>query len=284
LISKNKTALLGVIFILLCSSLTVLSQTQTTGRLVGTISDEKGAAIAGAEVTVTNRMTGEERKAVTNESGYFTVPLLPAGAYTVSATSSGFKKFLADDVKITITETTTLNPQLSIGAVTESVTVVATPPIVQTESAQLGRVVDSRAVSELPLATRNFTQILGLSPGAATYLPDNTAVGRNSQNISVNGGRVTNNNFQINGVDANSMGTNSAPSLSIPAPESIQEFKVQTSLYDATFGRSGGGNIQAVTKSGGNDFHGGAYEYYRNDRFNANNPYLIASGVARPIL
>src|SRR6266404_6270227 len=154
----------------------------------------------------------------------------------------------------------------------------------QTENAQLGRVVDTRAVTELPLATRNFTQILGLSPGAATYLPDNTAVGRNSQNISVNGGRVTNNNFQINGVDANSMGTNSAPSLAIPAPESIQEFKVQTSLYDATFGRSGGGNIQAVTKSGGNDFHGGAYEYYRNDRFNANNPYLIASGVARPIL
>ena len=284
MISKNKTALLGIVFILFCASITVLGQTQTTGRLVGTVADEKGAAILGAEVTVTNRTTGEERKAVTNESGYFTVPLLPAGTYTVSATSSGFKKFLADDVKITITETTTLNPQLSIGAVTESVTVVATPPIVQTESAQLGRVVDSRAVSELPLATRNFTQILGLSPGAATYLPDNTAVGRNSQNISVNGGRVTNNNFQINGVDANSMGTNSAPSLSVPAPESIQEFKVQTSLYDATFGRSGGGNIQAVTKSGGNDFHGGAYEYYRNDRFNANNPYLIASGVARPVL
>jgi hypothetical protein len=282
--SNNKTALLGVIFILLCSSLTAFSQTQTTGRLGGTVTDEKGAAIPGAEVTVTNRMTGEERKTVSNESGYFTVPLLPAGTYTVSATSSGFKKFLADDVKVTITETTTLNPQLSIGAVTESVTVVATPPIVQTEGPALGRVVDSRAVAELPLATRNFTQILGLSPGAATYLPDNTAVGRNSQNISVNGGRVTNNNFQINGVDANSMGTNSAPSLSIPAPESIQEFKVQTSLYDATFGRSGGGNIQAVTKSGGNDFHGGAYEYYRNDRFNANNPYLIASGVARPIL
>ncbi len=284
MISKNKIALLGFVFLLLCSSVPVLGQTQTTGRIVGTITDEKGAGIPGAEVAVTNKTSGEERNVVSNESGDFIVPLLPAATYTVVVTSNGFKKFLADDVKVAITETTTLNALLNVGSVTESVTVVATPPIVQTENSQLGRVVDSRAVSELPLATRNFTQILSLSPGAATYLPDNTAVGRNSQNISVNGARVTNNNFQINGVDANSMGTNSAPSLSVPAPESIQEFKVQTSLYDATFGRSGGGNIQAVTKSGGNDFHGGAYEYFRNDKLNANNPYLIASGVARPIL
>ena len=95
---------------------------------------------------------------------------------------------------------------------------------------------------------------------------------------------MTNNNFQINGVDANSMGTNSAPSLSIPAPETIQEFKVQTSLYDATFGRSGGGNIQAVTKSGTNEFHGTVYEYFRNDALNANNPFLKTAGVSRPAL
>jgi len=213
LISKNKIALLGFVFLLLCSSVPVLGQTQTTGRIVGTITDEKGAGIPGAEVAVTNKTSGEERNVVSNESGDFIVPLLPAATYTVVVTSNGFKKFLADDVKVAITETTTLNALLNVGSVTESVTVVATPPIVQTENSQLGRVVDSRAVSELPLATRNFTQILSLSPGAATYLPDNTAVGRNSQNISVNGARVTNNNFQINGVDANSMGTNSAPSL-----------------------------------------------------------------------
>src|SRR5204863_6664396 len=131
-----------------------------------------------------------------------------------------------------------LNADLTVGGAEETVTVTAAGTLVQTDGAQLGRVVDSRTVAELPLATRNFTLILGLSPGAATYLPDHTSVGRNSQNSSVNGARVTNNNFQINGVDANSMGTNSAPSLSVPAPETIQEFKVQTSLYDATFGRS----------------------------------------------
>jgi hypothetical protein len=265
-------------------SIPAFAQSQTTGRISGTVKDEQGAAIPGAEVSVTNQATGEERQVMSDADGNYFVPLLSPGSYTVSVTGGGFKKFVAEDVRVTITETTTINPTLSVGTVQEAVTVDAAPTVVQTEGAQLGRVVDSRAVAELPLATRNFTQILGLSPGAATYLPDNTSVGRNSQNISVNGARVTNNNFQINGIDANSMGTNSAPSLSVPAPETIQEFKVQTSLYDATFGRSGGGNIQAVTKSGTNEFHGGAYYFLRNDALNANNPFLIAAGVARPIL
>jgi hypothetical protein len=261
-----------------------LAQSQTTGRISGTVTDEKGAALPGAEVTVTNKATGEVRTIVADDAGHYIVPLLTPGDYTVSVAVNGFKKFVADDVRVSLTETTTLDPSLVVGAVSETVTVDAAPQLVQAEGPQLGRVVDSRTVAELPLATRNFTQILGLSPGAATYLPDNTSVGRNSQNISVNGARVTNNNFQINGIDANSMGTNSAPSLAVPAPETIQEFKVQTSLYDATFGRSGGGNIQAITKSGGNDFHGGGYGFLRNARWNANNPFLKGDGVARPVL
>ena len=281
---RKGVALFAVMFALLLGSLSVFAQSQTTGRIAGSVTDEKGGALPGAEVTVTNKATGETRTVVADDTGHYIVPLLSSGSYTVSASANGFKKFIAEDVKVAITETTTLDPSLVVGAVSESVTVNAAPQLAQTEGPQLGRVVDGRTVAELPLATRNFTQILGLSPGAATYLPDNTSVGRNSQNISVNGARVTNNNFQINGIDANSMGTNSAPSLAVPAPETIQEFKVQTSLYDATFGRSGGGNIQAVTKSGGNDFHGGAYGFLRNARFNANNPFLIASGVPRPVL
>jgi len=284
MIPHKCVALLMTICLLLACGLPAFAQSQTSGRLSGTVRDEQGAAIPGAEVAVTNQATGEERKVSTDTDGNYFVPLLSSGSYRVTVTANGFKKFVSEDAKVTITETTTINPVLAVGTVTETVTVDAAPTVVQTEGPQLGRVVDSRAVAELPLATRNFTQILGLSPGAATYLPDNTAVGRNSQNISVNGARVTNNNFQINGIDANSMGTNSAPSLSVPAPETIQEFKVQTSLYDATFGRSGGGNIQAVTKSGSNEFHGGAYGFLRNDALNANNPFLNAAGVARPVL
>jgi Carboxypeptidase regulatory-like domain/TonB-dependent Receptor Plug Domain len=281
---RNGLALFTCVGLLFLCSFTAVAQSQTSGRIVGTVSDTNGGALPGAEVTVTNKTTGEVRTVIADDSGHYIVPLLAPGDYSVSVTASGFKKFISDDVKVTITETTSLDPSMVVGAVSESVTVEAAPQLAQTEGPQLGRVVDNRTLSELPLATRNFTQILGLSPGAATYLPDNTSVGRNSQNISVNGARVTNNNFQINGIDANSMGTNSAPSLAVPAPETIQEFKVQTSLYDATFGRSGGGNIQAVTKSGGNDFHGGAYGFLRNASFNANNPFLKAAGVARPVL
>ncbi|PYS67579.1 MAG: hypothetical protein DMF73_19020, partial [Acidobacteria bacterium] len=109
-------------------------------------------------------------------------------------------------------------------------------------------------------------------------------MGRNSQSISVNGARTTQNGYQINGVDANNIASNNSLRLAVPAPETIQEFKVQTSLYDATFGRSGGGNVQAVTRSGANDFHGAAYEYFLNDALNANNPFLKAAGVKRPLL
>jgi hypothetical protein len=284
MIPHKCVALLLTICLLSLCSIPALAQSQTTGRITGTVKDESGAVINGAEVTVTSQATGEERKVMTDSDGNYFVPLLLSGTYTVSITATGFQKFVTNDVKVAITETTTINAILPVGAVQQTVTVDAAPTVVQTEGPQLGRVVDSRSVSELPLATRNFTQILGLSPGAATYLPDNTAVGRNSQNISVNGARVTNNNFQINGIDANSMGTNSAPSLSVPAPETIQEFKVQTSLYDATFGRSGGGNIQAVTKSGSNQFHGTLYEFFRNEALNANNPFLKAAGVGRPEL
>src|SRR5439155_6006838 len=265
-------------------SICALGQSQTTGRIVGTVKDERGAVIVGAEVTVTSLATAEERKVTTDTEGNYAVPLLPPGAYRVRVMANGFSSALFDSVQVVITETTTLNTALTVaGMIVDPVTVRAAP-LIQTDGPQMGRVVDSRAVSELPLATRNFTQILALSPGTSVALPDNTALGRNSQNVSVNGARVMQNDFEINGIDANKIDTNSAAMVAVPAPETIQEFKVQTSLYDATFGRGGGGSIQAVTKSGSNDFHGGSYEYFRNDALNANNPFLKAAGVRRPTL
>src|SRR5262249_16931492 len=204
--------------------------------------------------------------------------------YNVIIAANGFKQALIDNVLVAITETKSVNAELTVGAVKESVAIHATQPLIQKGGPQLGRVVDSRGVSELPLATRNFTQILALSPGVFGTLIDSTAVGSNSQSVSVNGAHVSQNNYQINGVDANNFVTNNALYLAVPAPETIQEFKVQTSLYDATFGHSGGANVQAVTKSGGNRFHGAAYEYFRDDALNANNPFLKAAGVKRPVL
>src|SRR5713226_6170087 len=176
------------------------------------------------------------------------------------------------------------NVSLAVGSQADTIIVNGSHPLLQTDGPQLGRVVGSRAVAELPLASRNFTQILTLSPGTASHLPDSTAVGRNSQAISVNGARVTQNSFQINGIDATTMGSQGPILVALPAPESIEEFKVQTSLYDASYGRSGGANIQVLTKSGGDTFHGNAYEYFRNEALDANNPFLKAAGLGRPLL
>lgn len=257
---------------------------QTTGRIAGTVTDQTGGAIAGAEVTSASRATRDQRKVATDETGNYAIPLLPPGTYRVSVTAAGFQRAVFAEVEVRITETTSLNCVLTVGAVADSVTARAIAPLVQTDSAQLGRVIEARTVSELPLATRNFTQILSLSSGTATYLPDSTGVGRNTQAVSVNGARVTQNNLQINGVDANTMGTNGPVLVAVPAPETIQEFIVQTSLYDASFGRAGGANVQVLTRSGSNSFHGSAYEYLRNEALNANNPFLKAAGMARPVL
>lgn len=275
-----KTLLSVVCLLILCTS--AFPQSQTTGRIAGIVKDQKGALIVGAEITVRSKTTAAERKVTTDNEANYNVPLLPPGNYHVSVTANGFAASVFDPVQVFITETTMLDANLVVAGPDTSA--VSVDPLIQRDGPQLGRVVGTRPLSELPLATRNFTQILALSPGTSVSLANNTAVGRNSQNISVNGARVTQNDFEINGIDANNVATNAAASVAVPAPESIQEFKVQTSLYAATFGRGGGGNVQAVTKSGGNSFNGTIYEYFRNDALNANNPFLKAAGVSRPTL
>ena len=274
----------GFVFILICCAASAFSQSQVTGRLAGTITDEKGAVINGAQVVAVNQTTNDERTVVTDATGNYYVSFLLPGAYHVAVKAAGFNSAVFDSVQVVITETTRVNVKLTVADIKVDPINVRTGSLSQSDGAQLGRVVNSRAVSELPLATRNFTQILALSPGTSAVLPDNTALGRNSLNVSVNGSRVTQNNFRLNGVDANNIGTNAAALLAVPAPETIQEFIVQTSLYDATFGRGAGGSIQAVTRTGNNEFHGAAYAYFRDDSLNANNPFLKAAGVERPTL
>jgi len=260
------------------------AQTATTGQIDGIVRDPTGAVVAGARVVLASD-AGVTREEKSDNAGTYLFTLLPAGNYRLEISAPGFKTSAVDNVAVRITETSHVDVSMVVSAAAgEVVNVNAEVSLVQVNSAAQGRVVDELTIRDLPLATRNFTQILSLSTGTATYLPDNTAVGRNSQNISVNGARVTNNSFIINGADANSIGTNSAPSLAVPAPETLEEFKVQTSMYDATYGRSGGGNIQVITKSGQNGFHGTIYEYFRNDKLNANDPFLKASGVNRPEL
>ncbi len=269
---------------LLVLSASICTSGQTTGRIVGVVKDPSGSVVTKADVQAISEGTNEAGSTATDQAGNYSFFLLPPGLYKIEVAAAGFKTAVLMDVSVRITETTIANVTLAVGARLETVIVKDSPPVVQTDGPQLGSVVDSQVVGNLPLASRNFTQILSLSPGTATYLPDSTAVGRNTQAISVNGARVTQNFFQINGIDATTMGTNGVLLVGVPAPETIEQFKVQTSLYDARYGRSGGANIDLVTKTGANDFHGSAYEYFRNEALDGNNPFLGASGQARPLL
>jgi hypothetical protein len=260
----------------------MLAQSPTTGRILGTIVDQTGARVVSAEITVENETTGAKRQTRTDAEGNYAITLLLTGEYSVTIRVDRFEPTIIQHVQVGITETITINARM-VPAGPNRVSVQIDSGL-QRDGPQLGRLIDTRSVSELPLATRNFTQLLALSPGTSVALPDHAALGRNSQNISVNGARVTQNDFEINGIDANNLASNAAAAVAVPAPETIQEFKVQTSLYGADYGRGGGGNIQAITKTGSNSFHGAAYEFVRDDALSANNPFLKAADVARPIL
>lgn len=281
----RRESLRFVVACLLAVSACKCTCAQTTGRIVGVVRDPSGGVVANANVQAVSEATNAKLQTTTDQVGSYSFFLLPPGLYRIGVAAEGFKTAVLADVLVRITETTIADIALQLGPRVDTVLVKDnSAPLLQTDGPELGAVVDAQGVANLPLASRNFTQILTLSPGTAAYLPDSTAVGRNTQAISVNGARVTQNFFQINGIDATTMGTNGTILVSVPAPETIDQFIVQTSLYDARYGRSGGANIQLVTKTGGNDFHGGVHEYFRNEALDANNPFLEASGQQRPLL
>ncbi|MGI8641235.1 MAG: carboxypeptidase regulatory-like domain-containing protein [Pyrinomonadaceae bacterium] len=255
----------------------------TTGQISGTVTDQNGAAVSGANVKVTNLNTNSTRETTANADGSFAFQLLPPGRYRVEITASNFQNFQTEAI-VNLTQTTAIDAQLGVGGGTNTVTVEAEAPVLQSETSQNGRVVTGETLRQLPLPTRNFQQLLTLQAGAQSSVSNTTELGRGDATISVNGQRTTSNSVRINGIDANSIGTNSTPNISVPAPDSLQEFIVQTSLYDASAGRNAGGNVEAITRSGSNDFHGNIYEFFRNKSLNANEPFIKARGLERPVL
>jgi hypothetical protein len=208
----------------------------------------------------------------------------------VTASAQGFAEARAENVAVVVSETSTLDFRLEIATGTTTIEVTATRELADTESSTLGRAVDEEAIQSLPLANRNFTQILSLSPGVIVGLPDATTLGRGTQNVMANGSKTTANNIQFNGVDANNLAQNSAMNdleevgVAVPAPDTIEEFKVQTANYDATYGRGTGANVDVVSKSGSNQWHGKAWEFLRNDLLNANDFFAKLTGQPRPVL
>ncbi len=255
-----------------------------TGQLSGTVVDANNAAIVNANVRLISQTTSQVRELETGDAGNFAFTLLQPGRYKLEVSANGFRTTLVEDVHINITQTTTLQVHLDPAVVAETVTINADASLAQQESSQIGRVIEGQTIRQLPLPTRNFQQLLTLSPGASASVSNNTELGRGDSIISVNGQRTTSNNVRINGVDANAIGTNSTPNIAVPATDSLQEFVVQTSLYDASQGRNAGGNVEAVTRSGGNDFHGNAYYFFRNKALNTNEFFLESVGEPKPVL
>src|SRR5436190_10983386 len=258
------------------------SQTQTTGRVTGTVKDTQGAVIVGAEESIVNPATGDRHSASTDSSGTYSILQLPRATYVVNIHAPGFSPAVFHDVAVGLAETSTINASLTVARSSAEITVNDAPPPVRSDSSALASTIDSRTLESLPLPTRNVLQLLTTAPGVSAPLTNNSAIGRNSPNVSVDGTRVTQNSYVINGVDANNIALHDFADLAVPAPESVSEVKVQTSMYDASVGGAGGGTVQVVTKSGSNSLHGGAYEYFRNEVFNANDPNLKAVGLARP--
>jgi Carboxypeptidase regulatory-like domain/TonB-dependent Receptor Plug Domain len=261
------------------------AQTSSTGALTGTVSDPSGGVVVGATVTVTNNATGQARTATTDSSGVYTIGLLTPGNYKVTVSAAGFKGVEVPSVTVNVTETPVLNEKLEIGGQATQVTVESTAETVQTTNATVGAVVGAQEVVDLPLVSRNYTQIADLSPGVVTNVSNAAAVGNGTQDINVNGSRSNQNNYTMDGasitdyVSGTAAQTGSFPGIAIPNPDTIQEFKVQTSQYDAGYGRNPGANVSVITKTGGNDFHGTAFEFNRNNMFNANDFFYHESEI-----
>jgi outer membrane receptor protein involved in Fe transport len=262
---------------------TGLAQTASTGAIGGTVTDQSGGVVTEADVRVTNEATGETRDFKSHRNGSYLASLLPPGAYRIETSKAGFKTTVRTGVQVVVTETLTVDLALQLGSVSERVDIVADANILETENAALGHVTDGKMVEGLPLVTRNYTQILGLSPGVSADVNDASALGAGTAMFSAHGGVVADNNFQMNGLGVNDL-LFGVVQIPIPNPDTIQEFKVQTGEYDASFGRNAGANVNVVTKSGGNQFHGSAFEFLRNDIFNANNFFLNRAGAPRGVL
>jgi carboxypeptidase family protein len=263
--------------------LPALGQGGATGAISGTVQDPSGAFVAGAEVRITNQGTGVVvRTARTDANGSFTAPLLPVATYTVTVHSGSFAEGSFPDIAVRVTETTRMIARLRPQAVQEKVEVQAQVQAVETTDATTGQAIESVTIRELPLATQNFQQLLTLSTGVYSELNASAQLGRGSNKVFVNGQREDNNNFLIEGISATDYNVAQSTNVPLPNPDVIGEFKVQTSLYDASQGRNGGGNVNAILKSGTKTFHGDLYEFFRNDVLNANEYFLNRAGAPRP--
>jgi hypothetical protein len=243
-----------------------------TGSIVGTVKDSSGAVVPSADVEVTDIDRGEAFKTTTTESGEFVASPLHIGRYKVEVAKAGFKRAVSETVELNVQGRIAVNITLQVGQTTEEVVVTGAAPLLETETSELGQLVDQKRVSNLPLNGRNFAQLALLSTGTSPSEPG--ARDEGGYGFSANGARSLQNNFLLDGVDNNSNLPdllNESNFVIQPPVEALQEFKVQTNAYSAEFGRGNGAIVNAVIKSGTNKIHGSAWEFLRNNKLDGHN-------------
>ncbi|HKF22536.1 MAG TPA: carboxypeptidase regulatory-like domain-containing protein [Candidatus Angelobacter sp.] len=283
--STRRLALFASLLIVFTPS---LFAQETTGTILGTVMDSSGAVIPGATVIIRNMdRDAVIRTTTTGKEGTYVAPLLPIGRYSVRIEARGFNAFLKNNIELNIRDQYALNATLSPGGTTQVITVEAEAGQIDTQSATATGLINGTQIRELALSARNYEELVALAPGVSSAVSDNIFVGvetpgggTNEIDFSVNGNRFSQNNWTVDGADNVDRGGNFSL-LNYPSVDAIAEFKILRSLYGAESGRGAGGEIDLVTKSGTSKFHGGLYEFFRNDVLNANRYISNKSGVPR---
>src|SRR6476469_1521567 len=269
----KKVALSPMMLSLLILVVAASAFSQTTANIQGTVSDQSGAAVAGAKVTVKNTAMGIERTTQTNSTGAYEVPALPPGTYSVQVEIAGFETQLAKNLILQVSQNSVQNFGLKVASTSEVVTVEATAPVIESTTITVGQTINQRTVQEIPLNGRHFIDLGLLAPGSVTP-PQNGNLsaptrGQGSQAMNTAGNREDTVNFQINGINFNDLINNIITML--PPISSIQEFAIDNSSFSAEYGRNSGSIVNLATRSGTNKYHGELLEFLRNDYFDARN-------------
>jgi hypothetical protein len=257
-----------------------------SGTILGTVKDSTGAVLAGAKVSVTNEGTGFTRTVTTDAAGDYTIPQIPTGKYTVLAELEGFKAGALSNIDVGVDQRVRIDVGLEVGQITESVTIEATTPLLQTSSSELGTTVHEEQIKTMPLNGRNFVSLTRTVPGVLRGIPGANIDGagslawRASASFSANGQRARDNNYMLDGVDNNETWLQTV--VIFPSVDALDEFKLQTSTYSAEFGRSTGGVVNLQIKSGTNHLRGSAFEFHRDDAWDANNFFNNRANRAKP--
>ena len=275
-----------ILCLLLLSLFLTRARAQDTATVVGTVTDQSGAVVPGAQVTLINAATQFTRVVQTNASGQYVASSIPTGPYSITVSKPGFQTLERSGIQLTAASTLTVDLQLAVGSQVQTVSVTETTPLLQEQSAAVSSLVDSRQMVALPLVSRDFTDLVLLTPGAHVGSAANLAEGgspytiRGGSDYSVNGSLAAGNSYLIDGMYNRNLWLNTL--VIVPVVDGIQEYRVMTSNYSAQYGEAAGAVTEIETKSGTNTFHGDVWEFLRNDKLNANTFFNNLNGIARP--